>query len=155
MSQKPSSRRTGLSLLELVVVMLAISVVAVAGSLRYADALLHHRLQSASHAIAAELQSVSALARTRNQSVTISVDHVAETFTVSGIENPDAPSRPYVVNVQDRFGCGIDRSEFPASGPLIINAFGHPNKAGAIVLKIGSSERSVSVNLLQGTIQAQ
>jgi prepilin-type N-terminal cleavage/methylation domain-containing protein len=153
MVNKHFSGRTGLSLLELVVVMLAIGIIAVAGSLRYADALIHHRLQSAAQAITAELQGVSALARTRSQSVTISVDPIAETFTVSGIENPDASSRPYIVNVQNRFACEIERSDFPIASPLIVNAFGHPSKAGAIVLKIGVSERSITVNHSQGTIQ--
>jgi len=144
----------GLSLLELTFVTLAIGVIAVAGSLRYADALTRHRLQAAGKAIAAEWQGLAAMARTRNQTVTITVDPAMETFTVTGVENPDGPSRPYVVNVLNRFSVGIDRSDFPTATPLSFNAFGHPNRGGSLVLKLHGSERSVTVDASQGTIQA-
>src|SRR5688572_17342740 len=91
--------RSGMSLIELVVVMLILGILAAAGTSRYADSLAFHRVQRTAQRIAADIDTARHLARSQSQQVTMQFS--ATGYTVTGVANPNRPQQPWVVTLDD------------------------------------------------------
>jgi type II secretion system protein H len=147
------TRRSGLSLIELTVVSLLVGIIAVIGSLRYADALSRHRVRRSAERIAAELQAARHTARARGQVVTISFNAVNQSFTVTGIANPDHPSAAYTKSLADgSLSAAITAVNFGGDAVIQFNTFGVPDSGGSLTLSSGTATQIVAVTAGTGAV---
>jgi prepilin-type N-terminal cleavage/methylation domain-containing protein len=133
-------KRAGLSLIELVIVVLVMGIIAAIISIRFTDSLTHHRLDSAAKLVAQDVQTAANGARTRSTPVTVVFDTTAEKYTFTGLEHPSRPGKPYVVDVKDIWNVEIESTDFKSATPLKINAFGYVEKRGKVKLRIGTGK---------------
>ena len=136
------TRRTGLSLVELTITMLVIGILAAVGSLKYADLLAEHRAEMCRQIVLENLQAAQQGARTRSTSVTVTFQKNKSTYTITGLPNPNHPSKPYVQNMADT-AAGMQASN---NYTVTFNGFGYPTANVVIELKGAGRKTYLHVN---------
>lgn len=144
-NQRPIAR-AGLSLVELIVVMLILSILAAAGSSRYADALARHRVQRSAERIAADIETARHVSRSRSQAVRLTFDTLNHRYTLTGIESPDHPRGTFTVSLLDTaLSSRLSAASFGGDGVLEFNESGMPDSGGSLTLISGDRSQTVTV----------
>ena len=146
MSPLSRSRRRGLSLIEIVVVVTVLAIVAAVGGTRYVDSLALHRVRGTARRIAADLETARNVARSRSLPVSISFDAAANRYTIVGIANPDHPSAVNSVELADGpLQSDLTAAAFGGDATIVFNAFGMPDSGGTLTVQSGGATQTVAV----------
>lgn len=143
-----STRSTGFSLVELVVVMLILGVIAAIAAPRFGHASTTFRLEAAINKIEADLKYAAHMARAQSRTVEVTFDPDTDSYTITGVESPlngeanytvNLAEPPYEVQIADvRFGGGT-------SSTFRIDGHGTPINTGVIRIELGPNARLIGV----------
>lgn len=145
--------KQGIALIDLVVAVLIVGIVSAVGGVRYASALQTYRLRQAAQRIAVDIESARHAARNRRQVVTIVFDPAKQSYTSSGINDPDHPAAVSNVNLQDiASSISLTSAAFGSGATLRFNEFGNPDNGGSVVVSSGGDSIVVSVSSSTGSV---
>ncbi len=138
--------RRGISLVELVIVILLLGIVGSVATLRYADGLHRYRAERTAQLIAGQLETARTAARSRSQNVTLTFDATNDRYTVVGLPNPDRKSATYVVPLnQGPAPVDLSSASFGGDGIIVYSGFGMPDSGGSLTVRSGNRQQTVTV----------
>ena len=171
----------GFSLVELAIVLVILSIVAVAGAPMLGSAVNEARLSGAADEVATALEYAQMIAMTSGMKTRVAVSATfntiyvrryypsadlfaggnqlaeadVETETYSYMQYPLKRGSDYVIdlNVDERFqGVRIALSSFSTITPVYFNAIGSPSHGGTVTLALGNRQKVVTLNGLTGKV---
>ena len=151
----------GLTLIELVVVVLLLAIVSAIALPRFANTLNATGVKSAAQRIARDIALVRSWARITSQSQSISFDTVHNTYTLSAVPNADHSTSSNTVALSDgtlhatlasaNFGSGSTTLTFNGFGVPI----GLPSAGGTVGVSSGSASNTILVDPISGFVTIQ
>ena len=157
-SRHAASRRTGLTLIDLVVALLIIGVLSAVAAPRFVHMLGRYRVDAAASRVQADLEYARQQARTHGQSRTVVFDAAAHTYELADADHPDQPGGQYVVRLSDSPGeVALKAVSFGAENAprVTFDLYGRPDGGGTVVLNAGRAERSVRVDGTTGRVTVE
>ena len=148
--------RRGFTLLEVMLVMAIAAVIAAIAVPRYGVALARYRADAAARRVAADLAFAQSTARATSQSVTMTFDAAAETYTIVGLSDPDHLAAGYVVDLTQRpYTAVVSSVNFGGGAGVTFNGYGVPATGGDVVVASGKWTRTVHVDGTTGKATVQ
>jgi Tfp pilus assembly protein FimT len=151
----------GVTLMELVSVVLLMAIVATIAVPRFANALSSTNAKTAAQRIARDIALVRTWARITSQSQSISFDTVHNTYTMPGVPDPNHSTGSNTVALSDgtlqatlasaNFGAGSTALTFNGFGVPV----GLPAAGGTVGVNSGSSSRTITVDAISGFVTIQ
>lgn len=146
-------RRSGFSLVELVMVIVIIAMLASIAAPRFANATERYRVQLAAARLQADLLYARERAMATGKSLSVVVDPDAGTYTIGGVADPDHLLPQFTVNLAaEPYSIRIVTADFGGTGKLNINGFGVPGAGGTIRLSGGAGDITVTVDSGTGAV---
>ena len=155
------AKPAGLTLIELVVVVLLLAIVSAIAMPRFANTLNSTNVKGAAQRIARDMALVRSWARTTSQSQSISFDTVHNTYTMSEVPNADHSTSSNTVALSDgtlratltsaNFGAGSTTLTFNGYGVPI----GLPSTGGRVGVSSGSTSNTILVDPISGFVTIQ
>jgi len=143
----------GFSLLEVVLVLAIMSIVAVIAVPRYARALSRYRAETAARRLAADLEYARTLAHDSSGTQIITFDAVADTYTLTGRDDPDRPGRPYTVDLAGgSYRADLTSVDFAGTATVSFDAYRTPDKGGSVLVTAGDYAFVVQVDEQSGDV---
>ncbi len=137
----------GVSLLELLVVLVLIGILAAVAVPRFSGAAPTMSGLSAARRIIAEIEWVQAEAIRTQQSQYIWFRPLLNQIEFSGLKDPVHPSRDYVINVaREMSGVTLTSANFAGLKKLTFDAWGRPDAGGTVVLTLGEHTWTITVD---------
>lgn len=123
---------------------------------RYARSIAYWRVDTAARRMAADLNWARSLARTQSASQSVVFSTSNSTYTLSGVNDPDKPTRTYSVNLaSDPYKSTLSSVSFGGTSTLTFDGFGSPSSSGTAVLTCGSATKTITVNADDGAVSVQ
>jgi Tfp pilus assembly protein PilE len=156
-SPRPASRRTGLTLIDLVVALLIIGVLSAVAAPRFVHMLGRYRVDAAASRVQADLEYARQQARTHNQPRTVVFDAAAHSYELAEADHPDHPGGKYVVSLSDAGEVSLKAAAFGAENAprVTFDLYGRPDSGGTVVLTAGRAQRSVRVDGTTGRVTVE
>ncbi len=149
-------RRTGLSLIELVIVVLIVGIAGAVAVPRFADSLAYRRARSAAERIRADFELARRKARMASQDQLVQFDAAAHAYTLVGAADLDHPDREYQVRLWEApYGAAIVSADFGGDADLVFDGHGMPDSGGAVVIQSGPYQCAVTVDASTGQAAVQ
>jgi Tfp pilus assembly protein FimT len=147
------SQRIGMTLLELTIVIFVLSVMTAIGAIRYVSALETFRVQRSAERIAADIDAARQAARSRNQAITIAFNIGTQSYSISGLVNPDQRSAGFTAVPNDNvLATQILSANFGGDANLQFNNFGFPDSGGLVTLRSGAAQQTVTIAAGTGAV---
>ncbi len=151
----PSKRRylrcRGFSLPELTIVVLIISIVAVAAIPHYGRSISQFRAEAAAKRVAADLMYARQTAMNQGVAKQVTFSTLTNTYSMPTVPNPDRSSLPYSVNLTTTaYPAKITAANFAGTSIVTFDRFGQPNTAGFVTVKSNEFQKSVTLNAVTG-----
>ena len=144
--------RCGFTLIELAVVLLLLSTIAVVATPRWSASLQRLRVSNAANRIVADLARAQSAAYSSSASKTVTFTVRTSQYTVSGVTSLNLGTGPYVVDLTaDPFQCSL-MSVWGQTGTQTItfDGFGLPNRGGNIIVATTEFQKTVVVDATSG-----
>lgn len=152
-----SSRSTGFSLVELVVVVFVLGTIAAIAAPRFGYASSSYRLESAVKKIETDLDFALRTARARSTTIEFSFDPDTDRYTLVGVRDPQNPKIDLSVDLSE-LPYGVDISDVRFSGAdskvLVITGHGTFVNQGVVRIGLGSNARLIALGG-SGSIEAR
>lgn len=150
-------KRPGFTLLELTVVLLLISILAVTAAPKWTASLQRLRVSNAANRIIADLASAQAAAYGSSESKTVTFAVKSNQYTVSGISSLKLGAAPYIVDLAEDPIQSTFVSVFGQTGnqTITFNGYGVPNRGGNIIVSNGDLTKIIVVDPTSGLAVAQ
>lgn len=144
-----NTNRRGVSMVELTIATMVMGIMAAVAAPRFAESLQYHRLEMAAKRIVADIESIRSLAYTSGNQQTIRFNDKSSSYLIVGLVDPDYPNQAnYNVDLTDSpYYCTISSVNVTA---ISYNGHGLPNQGGQIVIELGGSQRTITVNATTG-----
>lgn len=144
--QSTSSQR-GFSLIELLLVVAIMGIVAAMAAPRYGEALNRYRADATARRIAADITMAQARARTTSSSRTIVFDTDSSTYKMAGEKDLAVSTNTYSVDLSaSPYFAKLSRVGFGGNTTLSFNGYGVPSGSGSILISVGATTRTVSID---------
>jgi len=139
-----SRRSVGFSLVELILVVTAISVLALIAFPRFANAKSRSVVEGAAHRMKADIERAQVFARAASRSVRLEVDTGSSSYTVTGLRPLDGPGTNTQVSLgRDPYRVTIVDARLTDGGSFAIDGYGRFVSGGKLLLRAGNAERVV------------
>lgn len=150
--------KSGVSLIELIIVLLILAVAATHAVPYFADSLSRQRLQSAARRIKLDIQHTKQRAAHSSQSQQITFLPALNAYVIPGA--PTLDRRPGIYRVQlgdPPYAVAIDKVEFASPGgvSLVFNGFGLAHGGGSIRLVSGPFRQTARIHDLSGAVELE
>jgi prepilin-type N-terminal cleavage/methylation domain-containing protein len=150
-------RCSGVSLIEMVIVIALISILSAVALPRWSASLQLQRVNQAASRIVADLSRAQDAAYNTGTSKLITFTVGSSQYQVNGVTALDRPSGPYLVTLSaDPYQCTLV-SVWGQQGTQTItfNGYGLPDKGGNIVVAAGGLQKTIVVNAGTGSAVIQ
>jgi prepilin-type N-terminal cleavage/methylation domain-containing protein len=152
----------GFSLLELIIVMLILGIVSAIAIPKYSASLDRYRTQVALQRFAQDIELCRRHARFTSQNVTLTVSYAKNSYSLSPLDSPLQPGKPYAVFVGDNSvrtllcpviqGIVTNGTQSSQTDLIIVfDRYGTPNQAADIGILCGMSSGIIRLSA-QGVV---
>jgi prepilin-type N-terminal cleavage/methylation domain-containing protein len=147
----------GVTLIELVVVLMILAILAAVAAPRFADSLSRYRAESAAKRIVHDLR----LARRHAQTVSGSQSVVFNSpsphqYELTGMMDPHRGGETYVVSVfAEPYLATIVAADLGGDDTIIFDGYGTPDTGGTITVQAGAHQEIVQVDAATGKAEVQ
>lgn len=148
--------RRGVSLLELVIVILIIGILSAAAIPRYSQSLDHAHVRMAARRIIADFALARQRALTASTPVEIAFDALTSSYSLSNTTDLNNSGAPYAVELaKSPYKAQLASVDFEGDSEVQFDHFGQPSRGGTVVVSAGSHQLSIALDPLtgQGSIQ--
>ena len=137
--------RGAVTIIELLIVVLVMSILAAAAAPAFIDSLLFHRVESAARRVKADLQLAQRTARLT--SAAQSVSFTSSTYTVTGTSSFDKPGSQYTVDLSAA-PYELDKVEanFAGTATVSFDGYGKPAATGTVELAVKNHECTITLD---------
>jgi len=152
-----SSRATtgGFSLLELVLVSAIIAIVAAMAMPRYGCAAARYQVDLVSRRVKADLQQAQLYAKTTCAPCTVAFSVAANSYQLVNVSTLDRTSGSYTVALAaEPYKARLVSVSFTGA-QVVFSGWGLPDNGGAIVVAVGTQQRTVTLDGQTGQISIQ
>jgi len=146
----------GFSLLEVVLVTAIIAVCAAIAIPRYGRAAGRYQADLAARRVAADLRQAQLHAKTTSASSTVAFTVATSTYQLVNAPSLDGKTGTYTVDLRvPPYKATIVSANFGGAGQVVFTGWGLPDKAGAVVVSVGSEQRTITLNGQTGQVSIQ
>jgi len=146
-SQGPTGASGGFSLLELVLVVAIVAVVAAIAVPRYGRASARYRLDLAARRVAADLRMAQSRAKAASSPCTVLYTPATNEYKLLNVASLDGASGNYSVCLAaDPYRVSLSLADFGGTSQITFNGWGLCGCGGTVVVKLGSQQRTVTVD---------
>jgi prepilin-type N-terminal cleavage/methylation domain-containing protein len=148
----------GFSLLEVVLVTAIIAICAAIAIPRYGSAASRYQADLAARRVVADLRQAQSYAKTTSASCTASFTVATSRYQLTNVPSLDGSGGTYTVDLTvPPYKARIVSANFGGTSPnqVVFSGWGLPDKAGTVVVAVGSEQRTVAVNKQTGQVSIQ
>jgi prepilin-type N-terminal cleavage/methylation domain-containing protein len=139
--------RRAYTFIELLIVVLIISIVAAAGTPKFAESITRFRVEAIVQRITGDLKYARRTAQRTSNTVTMNFDVTNNKYTLSGVSNINRRDQAFEFSLADaHYGCVLVSATFGAGSSLTFNIYGQPNSSGTIVVRCGDLTQTITIN---------
>jgi prepilin-type N-terminal cleavage/methylation domain-containing protein len=143
--------RRAFTLLELSVVLVLISILAVVALPRFINSAARHRLDAAAIRIVADLSMAQQQARTTSASQTLEFVLADHAYRFPGVTDIDHPGSVYQVQLSaEPYQAALVSADFGGDAVIIFDGYGNPDSGGSVVIQVGDEQRTITVDAQTG-----
>ena len=151
-----TTRRSGFSLLELVLVLAIMATLAAIAVPRYQASLVRYRVDLAARRIVADLALAQSAAKASSSSRRVRFFVNTDQYRIFDLQPLDGDSSYYDINLSEKpYEADIISAEFGADDQIIFDGWGIPDSGGTVVLTVGPEQRTVTVDAETGKATVQ
>ncbi len=145
--------RAGVSLIELVIVVLIMGILAAAAAPTFFGSLTYHRVETAARRVKADLQRLRQTARLTSSTQSITF-HDATAYTMSAdIVDPDHPGGVYSVDLAEPpYELETMTIDFGGDTSLTFDGYGTPSSGGTVVLSADDYACTITLDGTTGKV---
>lgn len=141
----------GVSLVELVVVVMIMGIVTSIATPMYFHTLARGRVDAAARRLVADLALVQSTAEVSSSSRTIQFSSTGNSYVVAGLASPDRPTLDYSMQLSATpYFCDIVSVDCDGDEMLVFNGFGLPDSSATVTIASGHLQRLVVVDPITG-----
>lgn len=145
----------GFSLLEVILVSAIIAIVAAMAVPRYGRAAARYQVDLVARRVQADLQQAQLYAKTTCAPCTITFSVAANSYQLVNVSTLDRTSGSYTVALAaEPYNARLVSVSFTGA-QVIFNGWGLPDNGGAIVVAVGTQQRTVTLDSQTGQISIQ
>ncbi|MCP3904435.1 MAG: prepilin-type N-terminal cleavage/methylation domain-containing protein [Planctomycetes bacterium] len=149
----PPPPRHAFSMIELVVVMIIISTIAVIAIPRYARSTEHYRANAVSQRLVADLEVARSHARATGTDVTVLFDAGKEMYSIPKLPSVSNPGAGTIVTLSlAPYRSNVAAASFAGATTVVFDGYGLPSDGGWIALTSGSMVKCVLVDGATGSV---
>jgi prepilin-type N-terminal cleavage/methylation domain-containing protein len=150
---RPRRIRRAVTLAELMVVVLIVSVLAAVAVPQYGQAMNRFYADAAARRIKADLEYLRHYARRTATSRAIVFNLATHSYTLSGPDSLDHPGQAYIVKLsQIPYRASLTTADCGGDATLVFDGFGKPDSSATITVMAGIFQRSVTVEASTGVV---
>ena len=154
-----SSRcRSGLSLVEIVIVIVILATLAAVGVPRYSLALQRYRAAAAGQRIAADLALAATLGKTTSLGQPVAFSVTNNNYQLTGYAGflGAAAQANYTVSLSaSPYNANLVSASFNNTTQVTFNRFGQPDNGGTVVVQVGTVQKTITVDGNTGKVSVQ
>lgn len=152
-----TSKSGGLTLAELVIVLLILAILAAAAAPRFIGSLHRYRAEAAAARVAHDLRFARRQATAQSASQTVQFNSpAAHQYELVNLDDPHRPGQPYVVNLaSEPYLAVIVSADFGGDATIVFNGYGRPDSIGTVTVQSGTVQRIVTVDADTGKAEVQ
>lgn len=149
--------RAAFSLAELALVVSIIAIIGAIAVPRYGASIARYRVEMAARRIAADIGLTRDFARQSSAGKTITFSVAQNQYTVAGLQDLKRSSTTYTVVLSDKpYTAKLVSASFGSgSASCVFDGFGRPAAAGTVVIRVGTTQRTISVAAESGEATVQ
>jgi prepilin-type N-terminal cleavage/methylation domain-containing protein len=159
---RPGRRRRprAFTLVELVLVVIAVGVLSAIAVPRYSGAVSRYRVAIAAKRVVADLALARAAARSNGASILVDFSTPSNGYTLGGVPAPDGKAGDYTVRLSDEpYKVKIASASFgtgPSAGTgVYFTRYGTPEKNGTVVVSSGDFSKTVLLDAVTGRAEVR
>lgn len=149
-SPRPRSA-TAFTLMEMMVVLAVVAILATVAIPRFGGSISGKRLDAAARRVQLDLSGARDLARRTSQGVRVRFTPGSDAYSFVGVASVDRPADVYRVELaREPYGVTIDSLDLGGDEDVIFDGFGTPDSDGLVVLRCGTSYRTIRLEAATG-----
>jgi Tfp pilus assembly protein FimT len=138
---------------------MVMAIIAIAGAIatpRWAQSLGRYRADAAARRIVADLLLAQTNARATSTAQTITFSPGQDSYTLSGLTNPETGAGTYTVSLSGApYLADLTSADFALALPLTFNGFGSPSTGGQVTVTTGGFSRTITIDADSGAATIQ
>ncbi|MCA9025075.1 MAG: hypothetical protein KDA86_07665 [Planctomycetaceae bacterium] len=158
------SDRRGLSLMDLVITVLIMSILSAVAAPRFSSTLNHYSAETAAQQLCADLNYARQYARQTSQEILVQFTQTPPGYTLTGVPSLDKSGNDFSVDLVDLgYNVTLPTVDFDGELGLRFNPYGRPLVAdgsaalssGTVIVRAGSDITTVLINIDNGKAEVQ
>jgi type II secretion system protein H len=146
----------GFSLVELTLVISVMAILATVAVPRLVSFAANQRVEAAARRVTTDLALAQRRARYASKSETIKFQPVSHRYTLVDMADPDRPSQKYTVFLaSEPYQASLASVDFGGDTDLVFDGYGMPDSGGTVVIRVGSQQRTVTLDASTGRARVQ
>jgi type II secretory pathway pseudopilin PulG len=135
----------------MMIVLAVLAILATIAIPKFGGSISRNRLDAAARRVRIDLDGARDLARRTSQSVRVRFSAGSHAYVYDGVASVDRPAETYRIELaREPYCAAIDAVDFGGDGDVVFDGFGTPDSGGTIVLRCGTSTRTIKLEAATG-----